>query len=58
MYINRALLLALGVFIIFSPSVEAWVFHSGSAWYRPYELWLLVIVASFWNQRSRYTDEL
>lgn len=58
MYINRALLLAVGVFIIFSPALEEWIFHSESGWYRPYELWLLVIVASYWNQRSRYPDEL
>jgi len=58
MYINRALLLAVGVFIIFSPAVEQWVFHANTTWYRPYQLWLLVIVAAYWNQRSRYPDEL
>jgi hypothetical protein len=58
MYINRALLLAVGVFLIFSPAVEEWVFHAGEVWYRPYQLWLLVIVAAYWNQRSRYPDEL
>jgi len=58
MYINRALLLAVGVFLIFSPSVATWVFDAGTAWFRPYELWLLVIVAAYWNQRSRYPDEL
>ena len=58
MYIDRVLLLAVGAFMIFSPAVEEWIFHSGSSWYRPYELWLLVIVASWWNQRSRYPDEL
>ncbi len=58
MYINRALLLAVGVFIIFSPAVEDWIFHAESIWYRPYQLWLLVIVAAYWNQRSSYPDEL
>ncbi len=58
MDINRALLLAVGVFIIFSPAVEQWVFHTSTAWYRPYQLWLLVIVAAYWNHRSRYPDEL
>lgn len=58
MYINRALLLAVGVFIIFSPAVEEWVFHTHTVWYLPYQLWLLVVVAAYWNQRSRYTDEL
>ncbi len=58
MYINRALLLAVGMFIIFSPAVGDWVFRTGAEWYRPYQLWLLVIVAAYWNQRSRYPDEL
>ncbi len=58
MYINRALLLAVGVFLIFSPAMEQWIFHSGMTWYRPYQFWLLVIMATYWNQRSRYPDEL
>ena len=58
MYINRALLLVVGVVLIFFPAIEAWVINSGSAWYRPYQLWLLVIIAAYWNQRNRYPDEL
>ena len=58
MYINRALLLVVVVFLVFSPAIEEWVFHSGTAWYRPYHLWLLFIVAAYWNQRTRYPDEL
>lgn len=58
MYINRALLLVVGAFMIFSPTITEWVFNSGTNWYRPYPLWLLIVVAAYWNQRSRYTDEL
>jgi uncharacterized membrane protein len=58
MYINRVLLLVVVTFLVFSPAIEEWVFHSGNAWYRPYNLWLLLIVAAYWNQRSRYPDEL
>ena len=58
MYINRALLLVVGVVLIFFPAIEEWLFSSHTAWYRPYQLWLLVIAAAYWNQRSRYTDEL
>ena len=58
MYINRVLLLVVVTFLVFSPAIEEWVFHSGTAWYRPYNLWLLLIVAAYWNQRSRYPDEL
>ena len=46
MYINRALLLILGVALIFLPALETWLSGSESAWYRPYILWLLAIVAA------------
>ena len=58
MYINRALLLALGVLLIFYPTLEGWLLTDYTAWHRPYQLWLLAIVATWWNQRSRYPDEL
>ena len=58
MYINRALLLVVGVVLIFFPAIEGWIVSSESAWYRPYLLWLMVIVAAYWNQRTRYPDEL
>ncbi len=58
MYINRALLLVVGVVLIFFPAIEEWLFSSQTAWYRPYQLWLLIIVAAYWNQRSRYNDDL
>lgn len=58
MYINRALMLAAGVALIFYPAIESWVISSDTTWYRPYQLWLLVVIAAYWNQRSRYTDEL
>ena len=58
MYINRALLLVVGVVLIFFPAIENWMVSSESAWYRPYLIWLMVIVAAYWNQRTRYPDEL
>ncbi len=58
MYINRVLLLVVGLALMFFPSVEAWLLSDYTLWYRPYQLWLLVIVAAWWNQRSRYQDEL
>jgi hypothetical protein len=58
MYINRALLLMGGVAFIFFPIIEEWVFRGGTAWYRPYQIWLLIVLAAYWNQRSRPTDEL
>ena len=58
MYINRLLLLVSGVVLIFFPAIESWMVSSDIAWYRPYQLWLLVVVAAYWNQRARYQDEL
>ena len=59
MYINRALILLLGALLVFSPAIEEWAFHaSAGSWYRPFQLWLLVVIAAWWNQRSRYPDEL
>ena len=58
MYINRALLLMIGVAFIFYPAIEDWLLDGGSNWHRPYQLWLLVIIATYWNQRTRDTDEL
>jgi len=58
MYINRLLLLVAGVVLIFFPAIENWVVSLEIAWYRPYQLWLLVVIAAYWNQRTRYPDEL
>ena len=58
MYITRALLLLLGLALVFMPVIFEWAFAGSTAWYRPYLLWLLVIVAAYWNQRSRVPDEL
>ncbi|MFT4613063.1 MAG: hypothetical protein ACI9NT_000197 [Bacteroidia bacterium] len=58
MYINRALLLAAGLVLIFLPALESWAIGTETIWYRPYQLWLMAIVAVRWNQRSRHTDEL
>jgi uncharacterized membrane protein len=58
MYINRLLLLIAGVVLIFFPAIENWVIDSATAWYRPYQIWLLIVIAAYWNQRTRYPDEL
>ncbi len=58
MHINRALLLVIGIVLMFFPAIEEWLTGPGATWYRPYQLWLLVIVAAYWNQRTRLPDEL
>ena len=44
MKISPALLLLLLVIFVFSPSIQEWVMQGGSAWYRPYLLWLIIII--------------
>ena len=58
MYINRALLLALCVISIFWPAIDSWMSNAIAEWYATYLWWLLALVAAYWNQRSRFTDEL
>ena len=58
MYINRLLLLIAGVALIFFPAIQDWMISSETIWYRPYQLWLLVVIGAYWNQRSRFPDEL
>jgi hypothetical protein len=57
MYINRLLLLIAGIVLIFFPAIESWVIGSATDWYRPYQVWLFIVVASYWNQRTRFPDE-
>ncbi len=57
MYINRALLALLVLFLVFLPLIDHWVWQTDSAWYRPYLLWLAAVLAAWWNQRSRYRNE-
>jgi hypothetical protein len=58
MYINRLLLAVFGVFLVLQPSVHAWLFSADAPWYRPHLVWLALVFATYWNQRSRYRDEL
>ncbi len=58
MHINRLLLLVAGIVLIFFPAIESWMIGSPTAWYRPYQVWLFIVVAVYWNQRRKYPDEL
>ena len=58
MYINRVILLLLGVTFIFFPVIEEWILSDAVSWTRPWQIWFLMIIAAWWNQRSRYPDDL
>ena len=58
MYLNRSLVFLLGLAFVFYPSITEWLTTGDAGWYRPYELWLLVVLAAWWNQRTRTSDDL
>jgi hypothetical protein len=58
MYINRALLLALALAVVFLPSLEHWMFADPAHWYRPFVVWLAAVGGAYWNQRQQESDEL
>jgi hypothetical protein len=58
MYINRVLLLTICVISLFWPAIDSWMNSAVTGWYTRYLLWLLAIAAAYWNQRSRFMDEL
>ena len=58
MQIHRlVLLMAVGIYL-FSPAIMAWWANPESAWYRPYLLWLILILLTFLLQRQNDADEL
>ncbi|MFC6572788.1 hypothetical protein ACFQDJ_16295 [Pseudomonas brassicacearum] len=53
MYIYRlVLLLVVGIYL-FSPAIMDWWIDATGAWYRPYLLWLILIVVTFILQSQR-----
>ncbi len=57
MYIYRlVLILVIGIYL-FSPAIMDWWTAVDNEWYRPYLLWLILIVVTFLLQTQRDTDE-
>lgn len=58
MYIYRlVLILVVGIYL-FSPAIMDWWIASDGAWYRPYGLWLILIVVTFILQSGSDADQL
>ena len=58
MHIYRlVLLLVVGIYL-FSPAIMAWWADAESVWYRPYLLWLILILVTFLLQSQNDADEL
>jgi len=58
MYINRSLLMVLAVALVFFPSALEWASTGGTAWYRIYLLWGLLVLLGYWIQRRQYHDDI
>lgn len=58
MYIDRLILLFVAGAFLLSPIVIDWWSASGTAWYRPFVIWVLLIVLAFWIARSRDLNDL
>ncbi|MFT6102400.1 MAG: putative membrane protein [Granulosicoccus sp.] len=44
---HRLLLLVLLVAYIFTPTLFNWMISSSGTWYRPFIIWLMIIVLAF-----------
>mgnify|MGYP000104847075 CR=1 FL=1 len=51
------LILVVGIYL-FSPAIMDWWIEPTGAWYRPYLLWLILIVVTFILQSQKDADEL
>lgn len=52
MLVRRTLLLVIFFLFFFAPGLENWIKSNPSLWYRPYLVWLIVIVAAYFGQRK------
>lgn len=56
---NRTLLILLVlVGYVFSPTVFTWMINPDGAWYRPFILWIALILLAVIVQMRRKNDEL
>ncbi|WP_164488757.1 hypothetical protein [Amnimonas aquatica] len=58
MYIDRLILLFVAGAYLLSPVIIDWWSDGGSAWYRPYMVWGVLIALAFWVTRSRDLNDL
>ena len=57
MYMYRLVLILVVGMYLFSPAIMEWWTAADSTWYRPYLLWLILIVVTFVLQSQNDADE-
>lgn len=58
MYIDRLVLLFIAGAFLLSPAIIEWWSEGGTAWYRPYIIWMVLIGISFWIGKSRDLNDM
>lgn len=58
MYIYRLVFLLVLAIYIFSPNIMNWWIEPGSAWYRPFLIWLALVGLALWLEIRRDPNEL
>ncbi len=54
---QRLIIFVLVLAAVFSPAAFEWMLNPEGAWYRPFFVWLLVVVVAFWLQRKGGPDD-
>jgi hypothetical protein len=57
MHISPSLLLLTFIIFLFFPPLQEWMIQGGTAWYRPYLLWLATIILVWWGVQ-RYIKKM
>lgn len=52
MYKQSPVLLLILLTLIFSPTLASWVLSTDGVWYRPYIVWLIIIIITYFVQRA------
>ncbi len=55
---QRPLILIVLVIYIFSPTLFSWVVNPNGAWYRPYMIWLLVVLVAYVLQGRKKSNDV
>lgn len=55
---QRPLLIIILLIYIFTPSIFKWMISEDGHWYRPFIVWLVVIVAAFLLQLRRKNHDI
>jgi hypothetical protein len=58
MYIDRLVLIFLAGAYLLSPATIEWWSLGGTAWGRPFLIWFLLILLSFWISKNRDHHDL